>query len=97
MRIFLLLAALAIAGGSTSAAAQQHTVRIGMVRALSATPTMIAIEKGYFKQYGINAEVNDVDTTALIPLAQNRRLFQRARKELSDHHRNRPGRLADRP
>src|SRR4029450_11115864 len=71
MRLFLLLARLAIAGGSPPAAAQQHTVRIGMVRALSATPTMIAIEKGYFKQYGINAEVNDVDTTALIPLAQN--------------------------
>ena len=71
MRILLLLATLALAGGGTAAAAQQHTVRIGMVRALSATPTMIAIEKGYFKEYGINAEVSDVDTTALIPLAQN--------------------------
>ena len=71
MRILLLLATLALAGGGTSATAQQHTVRIGMVRALSATPTMIAIEKGYFKEYGINAEVSDVDTTALIPLAQN--------------------------
>ena len=65
------IAALAIAGGTASAAAQQHTVRIGMVRALSATPTMIAIEKGYFKEYGIKAEVSDVDTTALVPLAQN--------------------------
>ena len=71
MRILFLLATLALAGGGTSATAQQHTVRIGMVRALSATPTMIAIEKGYFKEYGINAEVSDVDTTALIPLAQN--------------------------
>ncbi len=71
MRMLILLAALAVAGGNTSAAAQQHTVRVGMVRALSATPTMIAIEKGYFKEYGINAEVSDVDTTALIPLAQN--------------------------
>ena len=70
MRVLFLLATLAVAG-NTSATAQQHTVRIGMVRALSATPTMIAIEKGYFKQYGINAEVSDVDTTALIPLAQN--------------------------
>jgi NitT/TauT family transport system substrate-binding protein len=72
MRTIILLAALAFAAGTTSVAAQQqHTVRIGMVRALSATPTMIAIEKGYFKEYGIKAEVSDVDTTALIPLAQN--------------------------
>ena len=82
-------------------------MRIGMVRALSATPTMIAIEKGYFKEYGIKVEVSDIDTTALIPLAQNRRaghgsggdgrLFQRAREEFSDHHRHRPRRHADRP
>jgi NitT/TauT family transport system substrate-binding protein len=71
MRTIILLAALAVAGGGSSAAAQQHTVRIGMVRALSATPTMIAIEKGYFREYGIKAEVSDVDTTALVPLAQN--------------------------
>src|SRR5262245_31948382 len=71
MRTFILLAALALVGGTGSASAQQHSVRIGMVRALSATPTMIAIEKGYFKEHGIAAEVSDVDTTALIPLAQN--------------------------
>jgi len=71
MRMQLLLAALAAVSSISAAEAQQHTVRIGMVRALSATPTMIAIEKGYFKEFGISAEVNDVDTTALIPLAQN--------------------------
>src|SRR5262245_13336068 len=71
MRMLVLLAALTVAAGSGPAAAQQHTVRIGMVRALSATPTMIAVEKGYFHEYGIKAEVTDVDTTALVPLAQN--------------------------
>ena len=71
MRTFALLAALATAAGNSPATAQQHTVRVGMVRALSATPTMIAIEKGYFKEYGLNVEVSDVDTTALVPLAQN--------------------------
>jgi len=70
MRMLILAAALTMAGGTTSAA-QQHIVRIGMVRALSATPTMIAIEKGYFKEYGIRAEISDIDTTALVPLAQN--------------------------
>ena len=71
MRTFVLFAALATTAGISPATAQQHTVRVGMVRALSATPTMIAIEKGYFKDYGINVEVTDVDTTALVPLAQN--------------------------
>jgi NitT/TauT family transport system substrate-binding protein len=71
MRALLPLAALALAFGSASATAQHHTVRVGMVRALSATPTMIAIEKGYFKEHGLNVEVSDVDTTALVPLAQN--------------------------
>lgn len=71
MTMSMLFAALAALCGVSAAQAQQHTVRIGMVRALSATPTMIAIEKGYFKEFGISAEVIDVDTTALIPLAQN--------------------------
>jgi NitT/TauT family transport system substrate-binding protein len=66
-----LLAALVALCGVSAANAQQHTVRIGMVRALSATPTMIAIEKGYFKEYGIGVEVSDIDTTQLVPLAQN--------------------------
>jgi NitT/TauT family transport system substrate-binding protein len=71
MRVRVVVAALAAMTAIAEAQAQQHTVRIGMVRALSATPTMIAIEKGYFRDYGIKAEVNDVDTTALVPLAQN--------------------------
>src|SRR5262249_24252535 len=71
MRTLLPLAALALALASTPVTAQQHTVRVAMVRALSATPTMIAIEKGYFKEYGLNVEVSYVDTTALVPLAQN--------------------------
>jgi ABC-type nitrate/sulfonate/bicarbonate transport system substrate-binding protein len=48
-----LIMPLALAAGTNAAVAQEQTVRVGMVRALSSTATMIAIEKGYFKDYGI--------------------------------------------
>jgi NitT/TauT family transport system substrate-binding protein len=66
-----IVAALTIAIGAQSAQAQQHTVRLGMVKALTSTATFIAIEKGYFREYGIKVETDDLDTTALVPLAQN--------------------------
>jgi len=45
-----------------------------MVRALSSTATMIAIEKGYFKDYGIKVAIEDLDSSidALAIVAQNR-------------------------
>src|SRR6266849_1548982 len=54
--------------------AQEQTVRVGMVRALSSTATMIAIEKGYFKDYGIKVVIEDIDSSidALAIVAQNR-------------------------
>ena len=66
------LLVLALACGS--ARAQEHTVRIGMVRALSSAATMIAIEKGYFKELGINVAVEDLDSSidALALVAQGR-------------------------
>ena len=56
------------------AGAQEQTVRVGMVRALSSTATMIAIEKGYFKDYGIKVVTEDIDSSidALAIVAQNR-------------------------
>ena len=55
----------------SAAQAQQHTVRVAVVRALTSTPLMIADQKGYYKDLGIKVEVSDIDTTALVPLAQN--------------------------
>jgi NitT/TauT family transport system substrate-binding protein len=54
--------------------AEDATVRIGMVRALSSTATMIAIEKGYFKERGIKVVTEDIDSSidALAVVAQNR-------------------------
>ncbi len=62
---------LALCGG---AGAQEQTVRVGMVRALSSTATMIAIEKGYFKDYGIKVVTEDIDSSidALAVVAQDR-------------------------
>src|SRR3984893_18424185 len=60
--------------GGGGAGAQEQTVRVGMVRALSSTATMIAIEKGYFKDYGIKVVIEDIDSSidALAVVAQNR-------------------------
>ena len=64
------LAAMAAVAGS--AAAQEHTVRVGVVKSVVTVANMIAIDKGYFKQVGIKSEVVDLDasTDALALLAQ---------------------------
>jgi NitT/TauT family transport system substrate-binding protein len=69
-----LIVTLALLCGSGDACAQEQTVRVGMVRALSSTATMIAIEKGYFKDYGIKVAIEDLDSSidALAIVAQNR-------------------------
>src|SRR5882757_3905832 len=69
-----LIVPLALLCGTGSVCAQEQTVRIGMVRALSSTATMIAIEKGYFKDYGIKVVIEDLDSSidALAVVAQNR-------------------------
>src|SRR5258708_11390914 len=67
-----LLVPLALLCGS--AGAQEQIVRVGMVRALSSTATMIAIERGYFKDYGIKVVIEDLDSSidALSIVAQTR-------------------------
>ncbi len=68
----------------------------------------MAIKHGYFKQYGIKLEWDDIDTTAnvIALLAQDRYqivaggisagIFQRAGKESRRHHPVRPRLDADR-
>src|SRR5258708_37867965 len=75
-----LIVGLVFAGGIGSACAQEQTVRVGMVRELASTGTMIAIEKGYFKDYGIKVVTEDIDSSidALAIVAQNRRRSWRA-------------------
>ena len=54
--------------------AQEQTVHIGQVPAIASTATMIAFEKGYFKEYGIKVEIENLDSSidALAIVAQNR-------------------------
>jgi len=56
---------LASAGAGVSAAQAEDTViKIGMVKSISTIATLTAIEKGYFKDYGITVEREDLDTSA---------------------------------
>jgi NitT/TauT family transport system substrate-binding protein len=70
----VVLIALAMAGMTSAAAGADVTVRIGMVRTISAGSMLIAIEKGYFKELGINVVVEELDSSAnaLALLSQNR-------------------------
>jgi NitT/TauT family transport system substrate-binding protein len=56
------------------ASAQEAVVKIGMARSVSNGAELIAIEKGYFKEFGIKLEMEDVDSSAnvIALLAQNR-------------------------
>jgi NitT/TauT family transport system substrate-binding protein len=69
-----LMVCLAIVGGAAAAHAQDVTVKIGMVKSISSVATLTAIEKGYFKEFGIKVETEDLDTSAnvIALLAQNR-------------------------
>jgi NitT/TauT family transport system substrate-binding protein len=60
--------------GMTAAAGAETTIRIGMVRTISAGSMLVAIDKGYFKELGINVVVEELDSSAngLALLSQNR-------------------------
>jgi NitT/TauT family transport system substrate-binding protein len=51
----------------------ETTVRIGLVRSITSGVTLIASERGYFKEVGIKLETSDLDTTAnsIALLSQN--------------------------
>jgi NitT/TauT family transport system substrate-binding protein len=70
-RAALVALALAILTGPT--AAQETTVKIGLVKSISNAANLWAIEKGYFREVGIKLQVEDLDTSAnvLALLAQN--------------------------
>jgi NitT/TauT family transport system substrate-binding protein len=65
---------LALLAGFGGAPAQETTINIGLVRSISNGANLWGVEKGYFKQAGINLKIEELDTTAnvLAMLAQNR-------------------------
>ena len=64
----------AVAVCLTVPAAAQETIHIGIARSVSNGAELIAIEKGYFRDVGINVEIDDIDTSAntIALLATNR-------------------------
>jgi NitT/TauT family transport system substrate-binding protein len=76
MRILqvVLLAAAGIVGACGTALSQETTIRVGIARSTSNAAELMALKKGYFKEYGIKLEWDDIDTTAnvIALLAQGR-------------------------
>jgi NitT/TauT family transport system substrate-binding protein len=68
-----LLACLAIVGSAITAQAEEITVRVGTVRSISTATILWAVEKGYFKDFGIKVVTETLDTAAnsIALLAQN--------------------------
>src|SRR5215510_10960305 len=69
--LVVLVVALVLA---TAAPAQEQIVRVGSVKSTASLATLIAVEKGYFKEAGIKVELTDLDTStdSLAVVAQNR-------------------------
>jgi NitT/TauT family transport system substrate-binding protein len=69
-----LLAALALVGGLCSAHAEDTTVHIALVRSISNGAELFALDRGYFKEYGLNVVIDDINTSAntIAMLATNR-------------------------
>jgi NitT/TauT family transport system substrate-binding protein len=67
------IASLALIGASCTAHAEDVTIKVGLVKSISTVATLTAIEKGYFKEYGIKVVTEDLDTSAnsIAILAQN--------------------------
>jgi NitT/TauT family transport system substrate-binding protein len=68
-----LTAALVLGLTAASAAAQETTIKIGLVKSISNVANLWAVEQGWMKEAGIKLQVEDLDTTAnvLALLAQN--------------------------
>ncbi len=59
-----LLLPLALIAAAPALRAQEATVHVGMVRSISSVATLTAVEKGYFKEFGIKVVTDDLDTSA---------------------------------
>jgi NitT/TauT family transport system substrate-binding protein len=59
---------------SAAAWADDTTVHVALVRSISNGAELVALDRGYFKQYGLNVVIEDIDTSAntIAMLATNR-------------------------
>ena len=69
----MLFACLGIAAAGTCFG-QETTIQIGMARSISNSAELMAIERGYFKEFGIKPEIELIESSAnaIALLAQNR-------------------------
>ena len=69
----ILFASIAIIAGDLAVNAQEVTVKVGTVRSISTATILWGVEKGYFKEHGINVVTETLDTAAnsIALLAQN--------------------------
>src|SRR5262249_22945031 len=67
------LVALAVTS-SLGAAHAQNDIRVALVRSISNGAELIALDRGYFKEYGLNVTIEDINTSAntIAMLATNR-------------------------
>ena len=72
-RSFAALAALAVASAAGAARAETD-VHIALVRSISNGAELLALDRGYFKEYGLNVSIEDINTSAntIAMLATNR-------------------------
>lgn len=58
----------------SAAQADETTIHVALVRSISNGAELIALDRGYFKQYGLNVVIDDIDTSAntIAMLATNR-------------------------
>jgi NitT/TauT family transport system substrate-binding protein len=74
---WVLLAVLSLSGlgvARSAANAQETTIKVGMARSTSNSAELMAINKGYFKEFGIKLEIEDIESSAnvIALLAQGR-------------------------
>src|ERR1700731_3585020 len=63
-----------IAAAAAAARAEDTTIHIALVRSVSNGAELIALDRGYFKEAGLNVVIDDIDTSAntMVLLAQNK-------------------------
>jgi NitT/TauT family transport system substrate-binding protein len=71
---FAALVALAVTSAAGAARADETTVHIALVRSISNGAELIALDRGYFKQHGLDVQMEDINTSAntIAMLATNR-------------------------
>jgi NitT/TauT family transport system substrate-binding protein len=68
-----LVVSFALMGGMLAAHGEDALVKVGTVKSISTVATLTAVERGYFKEFGIKVETEDLNTSSNVTalLAQN--------------------------